>query len=655
MPYRNILLSKKSDSMPREANDKSAGNSNDTESKLKKSEEKFRSLINNLTDIILEGNSKTIVTYVSPQCYEIMGYNPEEIIGKSALNFIYPDDVPKLADVIRKGINTGEMIKVPRYRLLHKNGSGIPVSARGRFIGTIEDGKFIVAIRDISARVDIEEKLRKSEEKYKHLFQNSPYGVILIDFEDKIIDLNSTMERLFGYSRKACIGSDFFKLKALPPELIPLLKSRFGLYKKGDKLDPIELQIFRNDETKVWIDPQVSLINLGKETFIQIIVQDITEKKQSELKLNETATKYKLISENANDLILIVSEDLIIEYVNKEPLLSLTGYTFEEVVGKRALDYIHFDDVSNALKQFSDGFSKEGRGTIEARLIHKKGREINVEINGSLFHNEKNNPMALLITRDITDRKNAEKLILEENQKLLELSRIKSDLITTTSHELKTPLNSIYSASQFLLTTLKDQIGKEALKFVEMVHRGGQKLKLLIENLLDMSKIESKKLNLDLKEENIVEIVKNSIKDLQYWAERRNLKIITDHPEVMKGLLDSIKFEQVITNLLSNAIRYTPPKGEIHVKIFEEDNLLQISISDNGIGLSKRDLKNLFKKFGKIERSGKEFDIERDGTGLGLYISKEIVDQHNGEIHAESKGRNKGTTFTIKLPKLTDL
>lgn len=512
--------------MPREANNKSIDKSNDIESKLMESEENFQSLINNLSDIILEGNSKTIVTYVSPQCYDIMGYKPDELVGKSALDFIHPEDVTKIADVIITGIKTKKPISVPKYRLLHKNGNFIFVSAKGKYIDSNGNGKFIVAIRDITARIEIERKLI------------------------------------------------------------------------------------------------------------------------------ESSTKYKLISENASDLILVTSENLIIEYVNKKPLHKLGGYSVDDVLGKRALNFIHIDDAKNALIKIFNAFNREGHGTIEARIKHKDGHSVNVEIHGSLFHNEKGEPKALLITRDITDRKNAEKLILEENKKLLELSQIKSELITTTSHELKTPLNSIYAASQFLLSNLKEQIGEDALKFVEMIHRGGQKLKLLIENLLDTSNIESEKMRLHLKEENIVEITTDSIKDIKYWADERKIKIVVEHPNEMHVLLDRIKIEQVITNLLSNAIKFTLPKGEIRVTVYEEDLWVIISIRDNGIGLTKKEIKSLFKKFGKIECFGKGFDVESEGTGLGLYISKEIVELHSGEILVESKGRNRGSTFTIKLPKL---
>ena len=150
----------------------------------------------------------------------------------------------------------------------------------------------------------------------------------------------------------------------------------------------------------------------------------------------------------------------------------MVGYSIEDIIGKRALNFIYPDDREETLKKFQEAFEKEGQGTFEARLKHKKGHYIYIEINGRLFFNEDGEPKALLIARDITDRKKTENFIVEENKKLLELSEVKSELIMRASHELKTPLSSIYAASQILLKNFKDEFGEKALEFIEMIYRG---------------------------------------------------------------------------------------------------------------------------------------------------------------------------------------
>ncbi|MFX0165149.1 MAG: PAS domain S-box protein [Candidatus Hodarchaeota archaeon] len=496
----------------------------EAEEKLKESEEKYRTLINNLTDIILEVDLKAIVTYVSPQCYDIMGYHPAELVGKSSLDYIYHEDVLKIAEAIKNAYKTKKMISVPLYRLLHKNGNVIFASANGKHFKTNGNDRFIVAIRDITAQIKIEKELKHSEEMHS------------------------------------------------------------------------------------------------------------------------------LIAENANDLILIFNDKFQFEYANRKPLLNLLGYTVEEVIGKNGIEFVHPDDREKVIKPYKDGFEQD-EGSVEARIKHKLGHYILIESNGKMFIDKEGKQKVLTISRDITERKNAERLIIDENKKLLEINQIKSELLTTTSHELKTPLNSVAAASQFLLNNLKGQIGEDALKFVEMIHRGGQKLKILIENLLDASNIEANKLNLHLQNENIVNIIGECIGDLQYWADKRDISIDYEHPKELNVLIDRIKIEQVITNLLSNAIKYTPPKGKIHIILDENDPWVKISIEDNGIGLTKKEMKSLFQKFGQIERYGKGVDVESEGSGLGLYISKEIVELHDGKILVESGGRNKGSTFIVKLPK----
>ncbi len=491
---------------------------------LTESEEKYRNLINNLTEIILEIDLKGTVTYVSPQCYEIMGYHPTELIGKNALKYIHPKDVPIIAESMKKALQTQELISVPKYKLLHKNGDIIFCSALGKYVIINKTERFIVTIRDITARTIIEQKLKESEE-----------------------------------------------------------------------------------------------IN-------------------------------RLISENANDLISIFNEDFEVEFINKKPLLNILGYRSDELIGKNGLELIHPDDRKRMNKDFFKS-NKKSDNSIEARVKHKLGHYIIIETNGNQFIDKDGNNKFFIISRDVTERKKAENVILEDNRKLMEISKIKSELVMRASHELKTPLSSIYGASQLLVKEFKDKFNPEMLKLIEIIHRGTQKLRHLIENLLDVSRVESGKLDLNLQDENLVEIINDCCDDLNQWAIRRNIKMKIEVPDEFIIKIDKTRIEQVIINLLSNAIKYTPPKGNIYISLNENDQWKEFSIKDTGIGLTQKELKSLFQKFGKIATTSKGVEIETEGSGLGLYISKEIVELHNGKLIVESEGKNMGSTFTVKLPR----
>lgn len=375
--------------------------------------------------------------------------------------------------------------------------------------------------------------------------------------------------------------------------------------------------------------------------------------KRKEKFITESDEKLKLILESAYDLIIIVNIDLKVEYVNKKPLSNLAGYSVEEILGKRVLKFLHPKDREVNLEIFRKAFEEEGEATIEARLKHKDGNYIYVESNGKLFYDELGEPKALLITRDITDHKNFEKIITDENKKLEELNQIKSELIMQASHEFKTPLSSIYAASQFLLTHLKDQFSKKSSELIEIIYKESRKLKQLIENLLDLSRVESGKLTLELKKENLVEIIKDCCTDLKDWIDKKNLKITCELPSEVIIKVDKVRIEQVIINLISNAIKYTPKRGNIYISLEEKEGWLELSIKDTGVGLTKNEKELLFQKFGKIERLNNGLDIDLEGSGLGLYISKEIIELHHGKIFVRSFGRNKGSTFIIRLQKST--
>jgi two-component system phosphate regulon sensor histidine kinase PhoR len=209
----------------------------------------------------------------------------------------------------------------------------------------------------------------------------------------------------------------------------------------------------------------------------------------------------------------------------------------------------------------------------------------------------------------------------------------------------------VYNASQLLLTEFKDRMDNKVLELVEVINIGGKRLKKLVYDILDASRIESNNLKLRLGEENLIKIIKEAINDMKYLVSKRNLFLDSDLPYRIKIEVDHNRIKRVFTNLLSNAIKNTPPKGKINIYVRECDDYVDICIRDSGVGLIEKEKQKIFKKFGKIERYGKGMDIDTEGSGLGLYLSKKIVQLHGGQIFVESKGRNKGAEFIVRLHK----
>jgi signal transduction histidine kinase len=241
--------------------------------------------------------------------------------------------------------------------------------------------------------------------------------------------------------------------------------------------------------------------------------------------------------------------------------------------------------------------------------------------------------------------------VAEEIRKLKELDTIRKNLISRVSHELKTPLVSVSGGAELLLTLYQDKLDKEMLEIIQLIEKGGKRLRYLVDNLIDISRIEYNKLQLTKRREDLSEVIRNSAKEIIYLVKSRKININLTLPDTFSINIDRIRIEQVILNLLSNAIKNTPPEGEIKVNLKKTKSWAEISVIDNGIGLTKEEMDVLFTRFGKIERYGVGYEfLDIQGSGLGLYITKEIVDLHNGEIRAESQGRYKGSKFIVKLP-----
>lgn len=247
------------------------------------------------------------------------------------------------------------------------------------------------------------------------------------------------------------------------------------------------------------------------------------------------------------------------------------------------------------------------------------------------------------IATDITEIKLAE-------EKMKEINKLKSELMTRTSHELKTPLVSIKGFADLLLKIHHDKLDDDIISIVENIKLGCERLEGLIRDLLIGSHLESGQMHLRSSREDLSFLIRFCVNELETLAITRNQKIKLNIHKKLITDFEKERIYEVISNLITNAMKYSPPDEEIIIQTEVKNGFCIISVKDNGIGFTEEEKERIFTQFGKIERYGQGYDLEIEGTGLGLYISKKIVELHGGEIWMESEGRNKGSIFYFTLP-----
>jgi PAS domain S-box-containing protein len=620
------------------------------EQKLKESEEKYRIISENANDLITITNNKMRLEYINQEVHKrVMGYTEDDLIGITGLDLIHPEDKDKVIIEFGKAFKKGSGFVEARIR--HKDGDYIWTETSGSaFKDKTGESKILLITRVIEERKKAEHQLKESEEKYRNMINHLDLGFYQLTWDGMILNHNPRFCEILGYSPSANLKNmDVHDFWQNPEERMIYLKE---LERKGLVNNYLVHAKKKNSEKiVVQLNSHVIRKKKDKPVLIQGVISDITEKFELEKKLKESEKRYRNLIESVPFSIAIIDKDGKIVYCNP-PIERLLGYSLDELIGKKFKDLpaVHPEYVPLLLKRFQKVLKGEILPPLEIELYRKDGSLIWIRYQSTLVKLG-NEILLQSIINDITEQKKADLLIEEEIIKLKELEQIRKDLISRVSHELKTPLVSICGAAELLLDLYIEEFKDDTKELIEMIEKGGKRLKYLVDNLVDITRIEYRKFELEKDKNDINEIVRDCIKEMMYLIKKRELNLEFDLKDSMFLEIDRIRIEQVILNLLSNAIKNTPPKGKIIVTTLKENNCVKISICDTGIGLTKQEIDKLFTRFGKIERYGNGLEyIDIQGTGLGLYISKEIIDLHEGEIWVESKGRNKGSTFTIKLP-----
>jgi len=378
-------------------------------------------------------------------------------------------------------------------------------------------------------------------------------------------------------------------------------------------------------------------------------LSSILEQKVEErtIELKESEEKVQNMITNISDVLLESEPNGILTYISPQ-IKNIIEYQSEELIGLNFMDFVHIEDINSFKETASKALKTQKPVSIECRLKHKKGYFVPISARWSLV--EINNELKVFgLISDNTERKNIDDMIKREIKQLKELDQIRNDLIRRISHELNTPLISILNGSQYLLDFKNNKMSDDVSNIVKIIYQGGYRLREMVNNLITAYELETEQLIFKIKRENLIPIIKKCVEDLIFQAEKRKIFINLELPTDLNVDVDKEMIKKAILNLLSNAVKNTLPNGNIFIKSIEHHNFIDIIIRDTGVGLTDKEIPILFKKFGKIERYGKGMDVDIEGPGLGLYIANEIVKLHIGEILVKSKGRNKGSTFILRL------
>lgn len=622
----------------------------------KKAEEKIKHqtmLVESVSDAIISTDLDFNIISWNKAAELIYGWKAEEIIGKNiidtiAIEYLYDDKDVVLEQFYEEGFWKGEVIQP------HKYGTPINILAAVSMIKDIT-GKPIGVVtinRDITERKKADQNIKNSEKRYKHLanelemiLDHIPGIVVYKDTDNNLLRVNKFLADAHNLTKEQMEG-----------------KSSFDLYPKDqaqaywrDDLEVIKTGLPKLNIVEPW-EPEIGKrwVNTSKIPYIDesgsvkgiiAIAQDITEQKKAEEELKESKEKFRTIAEQSL-LGLTIVQDGSVVFTN-QAFSNILEYSVEEInrwSSKDTLKVIYEEDLPQVLKQLKARKKNDLSSILQyqCRILTKSKKLKWVEvISKPIIYQERTAIILSLI--DITANKEAE-------EELKEISRLKSELLSRTSHELKTPLVSIKGYVDFLLNIQSDELDLQTISILNEIKRGCDRLESLIKDILETSKLESDTVELNKSLEDLSFLIRFCSKDLQGLIKARNHKIFIDIRDRMYTMFEKERIYEVIINLLSNAINYTPPNGKIRINSEINDNYYLISIKDNGIGLTEEEKSKLFKKFGKIERYGQGLDVISEGSGLGLYISKKIVKLHGGKIWVESKGMNKGSTFYFSLP-----
>src|SRR5580704_3197147 len=594
---------------------------------------------------------------LNPSFEKTLGFTTKELMAKPYLQFIHPDDRP--ATVVEKdGLAEGKVTLAFENRYLCKDGSYKWLLWNA--VSVSEHEAIYAVARDITERKRAEEALRDSREQLRLLLDSvKDYAIFMLDPSGQVTSWNQGAERIKGYRPDEIIGRHFScfypseDVQSGKPERELEIAAAEGRYEE-------EGWRMRKDGSRFWAEVIITALSdgAGKLRGFSKISRDITERRRAEELLRESDERHrKLFDNNPHPTWVFDRETLRFLAVNVAAVRKY-GYSCDEFLAMTIKDIRPPEDVPLLLDDI--GGVREGNESVGIWRHRRKDKTIiDVEIT-SYALKFAGRLAEVVVAVDVTQRKRdeAEKRkftasLAASNQELElrnreveRVTKLKSKFLASMSHELRTPLNAIVGFSDLLGEQTAGQLNDKQKRFVAHIKQGSAHLLQLINDILDLSKIEAGQLELRCENFQIEDALPEVLSTIRPLAMAKTIQIEQKVETGQYVYADRVRFKQILYNLLSNAVKFTPKAGRVDIDCRAAGNSVLVSVTDTGIGIRAEDQAVIFEEFRQVEGPA---GTTQEGTGLGLAITRRLVEQQGGRISLESEfGR--GSRFTFTLP-----